>query len=131
MKGQHTCKFSSSPLSRGGRINNTDQVVAHHPLLEHNSQMSKMIQPPKTPKKTFNTHSSADAIIAAAYAFPSLCNAAPLENKPALKKYGEVRPDLRTNDPNFRTPSARLNSKNSFWYGATPVGSASASQAEE
>jgi len=40
-----------------------------------------------TSKVTFSfLVSLAGAIIATAYAFPSLCNTVPLKNKPALKK---------------------------------------------
>ena len=53
-------------------------------------------------------------MMADAYAFPSLYIAPPDANRPALKKYGDVRPDFRTNDPNLSTPSAKLNSRNSF-----------------
>jgi hypothetical protein len=60
------------------------------------------------------TYNSGDFIIADAYAVPSLNKAAPDANKPALKKYGDVLPLFKVNDPNFSTPSAKLNSRKSF-----------------
>mmetsp|Transcript_32356 Transcript_32356/g.102862 ORF Transcript_32356/g.102862 Transcript_32356/m.102862 type:complete len:205 (+) Transcript_32356:623-1237(+) len=47
--------------------------------------------------------------------------AMPLAKRPALKKYGEVRPDLSVNSPKRSTFSPRQNSMNSRWYGSRSV----------
>lgn len=37
-------------------------------------------------------------------------------NNPKLKKYGDSRPDLRVNLPNFKAWESRANCKNEDWY---------------
>jgi len=61
------------------------------------------------------TYNSLDAIIEAAYAVPNLLKAAPVQNNPALKKYGDVRPLFKIKDPNLSTPKERANWMNSVW----------------
>ena len=111
--GVSALELSSSPLTRG-RINNTDQVdnssspktrrsIQSNPNFDNNHKTNQR-----------NTYNSFADIMADAYALPSLYIAPPDAKRPALKKYGDVRPDFRTNDPNLSTPSAKLNSRNSF-----------------
>merc|ERR1719464_326384 len=71
---------------------------------------------PKMTSKTtpLPSTNSDELMIADAYAVPSLNKAAPDANKPALKKYGDVLPLFKRNEPNFNTFCAKLNSKNSF-----------------
>jgi hypothetical protein len=80
----------------------------------------------KTGQQDINTYNSLLWNMLAAYALPSFHKLAPDANKPALKKYGDVLPLFRTNEPNFRTPCCKLNSRNSFWYSAISVASAHA-----
>jgi hypothetical protein len=61
------------------------------------------------------SYSIPEAVSACAYAAASARIAAPDEILPRLKKYGDLRPDLSVNSPNFSTSLASASLRNSVW----------------
>ena len=49
----------------------------------------------------------------------SSCMLCPSQNRPALKKYGDMRPDFNLKEPNWRTFLPTAKAMNSFWYGSS------------
>lgn len=60
------------------------------------------------------SNSKPELIIAIAYDEAKFDNNLPVENKPKLKKYGEILPDFKVNSPNLKALLSTAKSRKFF-----------------